>query len=42
MYFTSVTGHIKELQFPEKYKQWEKWPFVTILKEAEIMTVVDP
>lgn len=31
MYFTSVTGHITELKFHEKYKNWDSCTYLHLL-----------
>ncbi|CAD8086641.1 unnamed protein product [Paramecium sonneborni] len=36
MWITSVSGHLKNLKYPTKYQNWEKWDPIIILKEAEI------
>ena len=40
MYFTSVTGHLTELKYDDKYKIWNEWDPLVILKDAEIYTQV--
>lgn len=36
MYFTSVTGHMMELSFDPKYKNWHQIDPLILLKTAEI------
>lgn len=40
MYFTSVTGHLTELKYDDKYKKWNEWDPLVILKDAPIYTQV--
>lgn len=40
MYFTSVTGHLTELKYDDKYKKWNEWDPLVILKDAEIYTQI--
>lgn len=34
---TSVTGHIREIEFPEQYKKWDTFDPLVLLKEAHVV-----